>query len=238
MSGALHDWSLTQAAQQLRARQVSSVELTRACLARAKAVNPRLNCFLSVEADEALSAAHRADEELARGEPRGPLHGVPLAHKDMFYRAGKVCTGGSKIRRDFVPTINSTVAKRLEGAGAVWLGNLNMSGFAANPAGHNVHYGHCCNPWDPESITGGSSSGSGAAVAARACFGAMGSDTGGSVRLPAAICGVVGLKPTYGLISRYGAVPRAWSLDAIGPLARTAADAFHQHFYRRLEIDQ
>lgn len=224
MAGEIRDWSLAQAAQALRARQVSSVELTRACLARAEAINPQLNCFLSLEADDALAAARQVDNALARGESRSPLHGVPLAHKDMFYRAGKVTTGGSKIRREFVARDDSAIAKRLNAAGAVWLGTLNMSEFAANPAGHNVHYGHCRNPWDPDSITGGSSSGCAAAVAARACFGSVGSDTGGSVRLPAAICGVAGLKPTYGRISRHGALPRSWSLDTIGPLARTVED--------------
>jgi aspartyl-tRNA(Asn)/glutamyl-tRNA(Gln) amidotransferase subunit A len=142
----------------------------------------------------------------------------------MFYRAGKVTTGGSKIRRSFVAGFDSAIAKRLEAAGAVWLGNLNMSEFAANPAGHNFHHGHCRNPWDPQRITGGSSSGSASAVAARACFGSIGSDTGGSIRVPAAICGVSGLKPTYGRVSRHGALPRSWSLDAIGPLARTVED--------------
>jgi aspartyl-tRNA(Asn)/glutamyl-tRNA(Gln) amidotransferase subunit A len=217
-------WSLAQAAGALRTHRISSVELTRACLARAEAANPQLNCFLAIEADSALAAAQRADDALACGDACGLLHGVPLAHKDMFYRAGKVTTGGTKIRRDFVPHKDSTIAKRLDAAGAVWLGALNMSEFAANPAGHNVHYGHCRNPWDPESITGGSSSGSAAAVGARACFGSIGSDTGGSIRVPAAVCGVVGLKPTYGLVSRHGALPRSWSLDCVGPLARTVED--------------
>lgn len=224
MSGDLVRMPLARAAAALRAREVSSVELTRACLARAHAVNPRLNCFLAIEDADALAAARRADEALARGEDRGPLHGIPLAHKDMFYRAGKVTTGGAKVLRDVPARIDSTVAERLAAGGAVWLGNLNMSEFAANPAGHNFHYGHCRNPWHSACITGGSSSGSAAAVAARACFGSVGSDTGGSVRLPAALCGVVGLKPTYGRVSRYGAVPRSWSLDAIGPLARTVRD--------------
>jgi len=218
------DATLAAASEALRTRHVSSVELTRACLARAEAVNPTLNCFLAIEADEALAAAERADRAIAAGEWRGPLHGIPLAHKDMFYRAGRLCSGGSRIRRDFVPAYDSTLAKRLEAAGAVWLGRLNMSEFAANPAGHNFHYGHCRNPWNPDCITGGSSSGSGAAVAARACFGSLGSDTGGSVRLPAAICGVTGLKPTYGRVTRHGALPRVWSLDSVGPLARTAED--------------
>ncbi len=224
MSRDLYELSLAAAAAALQAKKVSSVELTRACIERAAVVNPTLNCFLGIEADEALASARRADEMRARGDTRGPLHGVPLAHKDMFYRKGKLCTGGSIIRRDFIAPNDSDLAKRLAAAGAIWFGRLNMSEFAASPVGNNVHFGACRNPWDPESITGGSSSGSGAAVAARATFGSIGSDTGGSVRLPAAICGVVGLKPTYGRVSRYGAVPRSWSLDTVGPLARTAAD--------------
>jgi aspartyl-tRNA(Asn)/glutamyl-tRNA(Gln) amidotransferase subunit A len=224
MTDKILEWSLAQASEALHTKRISSVELTQACIERAAAVNPPLNCFISLEADDALAAARQADIAIARGESRGPLHGIPLAHKDMFYRAGKIATGGSKIRRTFVAPVDSTIAKRLHAAGAVWLGNLNMSEFAANPAGHNIHYGHCRNPWDRDSITGGSSSGSAAAVAARACFGSIGSDTGGSVRVPAAACGVVGLKPTHGRVSRYGALPRSWSLDAIGPLARTAED--------------
>ena len=224
MSGDLCELTLAQASAALRAKQVSSVELTRACLQRAEAVNPKLNCFLAIDADDALDAAKRADALLARNEARGPLHGVPMAHKDMFYRQGKITTGGSKIRREFIASYDSTMAKHLDAAGTVWLGRLNMSEFAANPVGHNIHYGHCRNPWDPESMTGGSSSGSAAAVAARASFGSIGSDTGGSVRLPAAACGVVGLKPTYGLVSRYGALPRSWSLDTVGTLTRTVED--------------
>ena len=224
MSRELYELSLAAAAAALRAKKVSSAELTRACLQRAQAVNPRLNCFLAIEADAALASARRADAALARGESRGPLHGVPMAHKDMFYRAGKVTTGGSKIRRDFIAPSDSTLARQLEAAGTVWLGRLNMSEFAANPVGHNIHYGHCRNPWDTECITGGSSSGSAAAVAARASFGSIGSDTGGSVRLPAAACGVTGLKPTYGRVSRHGALPRSWSLDTVGPLTRSVED--------------
>ena len=224
MSRDLHELSLAAASAGLSAKQFSSVELTRACIERAEAVNPTLNCFLAIEAGDALAAARRADEMRARGETRGPLHGVPLAHKDLFYRKGKLCTGGSKIRSDFIAPDDSDLAKRLEAAGAIWFGRLHMSEFAASPVGDNIHYGACRNPWNPQCITGGSSSGSAASVAARATFGSIGSDTGGSVRIPAAACGVVGLKPTYGRVSRYGAVPRSWSLDTVGPLARTAAD--------------
>ncbi|OGA48979.1 MAG: hypothetical protein A3F74_25145 [Betaproteobacteria bacterium RIFCSPLOWO2_12_FULL_62_58] len=216
--------SLIEVAGAIRRKKVSSVEVTRACLDHAARVQPQLNCFISIEAEEALKAARKADQALKRGARLGPLHGVPLAHKDMYYRAGKVSTGGSNILRDYRPRVTATVVERLAAAGAIWLGGLNMSEFAANPTGHNDHWGHCRNPWNPAHMTGGSSSGSGSAVAARACYGALGSDTGGSVRLPAAACGVVGLKPTYGLISRYGIMPRSWSQDTVGPLTRTVHD--------------
>ncbi len=216
--------SLIEAATAIRRRRVSSVELTRACLEQAKRVQPRLNCFIVIEEEDALKAARKADQALKRSARVGPLHGVPLAHKDMYYRAGKVSTCGSKILKDYRPTVTATVVERLARAGAIWLGNLNMAEFAANPTGHNDHWGHCRNPWNPEHMTGGSSSGSGSAVGARACYGSLGSDTGGSVRLPAAACGVVGLKSTQGLVSRYGVMPRSWSQDTVGPLTRTVAD--------------
>ncbi len=221
---ALTQLSLIEAAAAIRRRKVSSLELTRACVEHARRVQPTLNCFIAIEEEEALAAARKADRALKRGARVGPLHGVPLAHKDMYYRAGRISTGGSKILRDYRPTITATVVRRLEAAGAIWLGTLNMAEFAANPTGHNDHWGHCRNPWNPDHITGGSSSGSGSAVGARACYGALGSDTGGSVRLPAAACGVVGLKSTTGLVSRYGILARSWSQDTVGPLTRTAAD--------------
>ncbi|MCW5605487.1 MAG: amidase [Burkholderiales bacterium] len=225
MSDDIVNLSLTEVAAAIRRGKLSSVEATRACLARAERVQPKLNCFISLEAEAALRAARKADRMLKkRGARLGPLHGVPLAHKDMYYRAGQISTGGSKILCDYRPTVTATVVERLERAGAIWLGSLNMAEFAANPTGHNDHWGHCRNPWNPLHMTGGSSSGSGSAVGARACFGSLGSDTGGSVRLPAAACGVIGLKPTYGLISRYGIMPRSWSQDTVGPLTRTAQD--------------
>lgn len=216
--------SLVEVAAAIRNGELTAVEATEACLARIGAEQPRLNAFIAVQAEEALAAARQADQELAAGTLRGPLHGVPLAHKDMFYRQGRIATCGSKIRRNYVPDRTATVLTRLDEAGALDLGRLNMSEFAAGPTGHNEHFGHCHNPWNPDHISGGSSSGSGAATAGRLVFGALGSDTGGSVRLPAAACGVVGLKPTYGRISRYGCMPRAWSMDTMGPLARTVAD--------------
>jgi aspartyl-tRNA(Asn)/glutamyl-tRNA(Gln) amidotransferase subunit A len=224
MISDLLNLSLCEVAHAIRNKRVSSLEVTRACIERAKAVQPVLNCFIAIEEDEALRAARAADRAAKRGAKLGPLHGVPLAHKDMFYRAGRVCTGGSKILRDYRPAVTATVVDRLAAAGAIWLGNLNMAEFAANPTGHNEHWGDCCNPWNTAHITGGSSSGSGAAVAARTCYGALGSDTGGSVRLPAAANGVVGLKPTYGRVSRHAILPRVWSLDTVGPLTRTVRD--------------
>ena len=216
--------SLTEAAAAIRDRRISSVALTEACLDRIDRVGPVVNAFISLERDQALQAAARADADLASGKLYGPLHGVPLAHKDMFYRTGRTATCGSRIRRNYIPDVTATVLSRLDRAGALDLGGLNMSEFAAGPTGHNEHFGHCRNPWHLDHISGGSSSGSGVATAARLIFGALGSDTGGSVRLPAAMCGLVGIKPTYGRISRFGCMPRAWSMDTMGPLARTVAD--------------
>jgi aspartyl-tRNA(Asn)/glutamyl-tRNA(Gln) amidotransferase subunit A len=216
--------SLSEIADAIAARRISSVEATQACLKRIKAWQPEVNAFIRLDEEEALSMAAARDAELSAGKSRGKLHGVPLAHKDLLYRKGKISTAGSKILRHVKAEQTSTLLERLDAAGAVDLGTLNMSEFAAGPTGHNVHYGPARNPYDPTRITGGSSSGSGAAVGARLVFGALGSDTGGSIRLPAAACNVVGLKATYGRISRHGAIARSWSLDYIGPLARTARD--------------
>jgi aspartyl-tRNA(Asn)/glutamyl-tRNA(Gln) amidotransferase subunit A len=216
--------TLEEQAAALASGAVSSVELTEAAIERAEAWQPRINAFIRIEAEQALTSARASDARRAAGGARGPLDGVPMAHKDMFDRTGELATGGSLILRDRRATEDSTIATRLEAAGAVWLGGLNMAEFAANPVGLNPHYGHCRNPWNPDYIAGGSSSGSGAAVAAGIVAAALGSDTGGSIRLPASICGVVGLKPTYGRVSLHGALPRAFSLDTVGPLATTAAD--------------
>lgn len=215
---------LCELADAIARREVTSVAATEACLARIRAHAEPLNCFLSVEAEAALAAAGRADAALAGGgEPR-PLHGVPLAHKDVFYRAGRVTTCGSRIRRDFVPAVTATVTTRLERAGAIALGTLNLAEFAMGPTGWNEHTGPARNPWNPDHVTGGSSSGCGAAVAARLAFGSLGTDTGGSIRAPAALCGVTGLKPTQGRVSRFGVLPLSHSLDCVGPLARSARD--------------
>lgn len=218
------DLSLTDAADALVRGDVSSVELTRAAIARAQTRGPKLNCVASLDAEGALREAEEADAQRRRGEHRGPLHGVPLAHKDLFYRRGKVVACGSKIRRDFVPAVNATVLDRLAAAGAVNLGALHMAEFAFSPTGYNEHYGHARNPWNVEHVPGGSSSGSGAAVAARIVFGSLGTDTGGSLRHPAAMCGLTGLKPTLTRVSRAGVMPLSHSLDCVGPVARTARD--------------
>jgi len=216
--------SLTEVAQAIARKRVSSREVTQSCLARIAQWQPRLNAFMAIEADEALAAADAADAALAKGHNRGALHGVPLAHKDMYYDAGKVVTCGSKIRRDWVATTTATSLQRLKDAGTIRLGSLQMVEFAYGPTGHNPHYGPVHNPWNVAHITGGSSSGSGSAVAARLTFAALGSDTGGSIRMPAHFCGVSGLKTTVGRISRAGAMPLSQSLDTVGPLARTALD--------------
>ena len=218
------DLTLTEAADALARGDVSSVELTRAAIARAKDLGAELNCVARLDEDDAMRAAGNADADLKKGKRRGPLHGVPLAHKDLFYLKGKVVACGSKIRRDFRPDTTATVLTRMEAAGAVNIGSLHMAEFAFSPTGYNEHYGHCRNPWNRAHVPGGSSSGSGAAVAGRMVFGSLGSDTGGSIRHPAAMCGITGLKPTVTRVSRAGIMPLSFSLDCVGPLARTARD--------------
>ena len=187
----LLDLDLCALAAKIRAGEVSSTEVVRQALQRARQVQPIVNCFITIDEDLAFEAARSADAAVARGEPLGPLHGVPLAHKDMFYRVGRVTTGGSRLLLDYRPAVTATVIERLHAAGAIWLGSLNMSEFAANPTGRNDSFGDCRNAWSREHISGGSSSGSGVAVALRTCFASLGSDTGGSIRLPASANGVV-----------------------------------------------
>jgi aspartyl-tRNA(Asn)/glutamyl-tRNA(Gln) amidotransferase subunit A len=216
--------TLRAAASAISQGRLHAEALVEACLDRIERSQPALNCFIRWQIEPALARARAADRAVKSGHPLGPLHGVPLAHKDMFYRAGEICTCGSKIRADFTPDHTATALSRLDAAGGVELGRLNMAEFAMGPTGHNDHFGRCRNPWNVDHITGGSSSGSGAAVAAGLVFGALGSDTGGSVRLPAAACGVVGIKPTLGRVSRYGAMPLSHSFDCIGVLARSVGD--------------
>jgi aspartyl-tRNA(Asn)/glutamyl-tRNA(Gln) amidotransferase subunit A len=216
--------TLTEVAKAIAEKKLSSYEVTRSCLHRIAQWQPHLNAFMAIESEPALKAAVEADESLAKGNVKGPLHGVPLAHKDMYYDAGHVSTCGSLIRRDFVATSTSTALQRLKDAGSIRLGTLQMAEFAYGPTGHNAHYGPVQNPWKHGHITGGSSSGSGSAVAARLTFAALGSDTGGSIRMPAHFCGVTGLKVTWGRVSRAGAMPLSQSLDTVGPLAQTSED--------------
>jgi len=217
--------SATELAAQIRSGGARCVQAMEAVVARAAEIQTRLNGFIRVEAERALAAAHAADRDAAAGHWRGPLHGVPMAHKDMYYRAGEISTCGSKILRERPAPHTACALARLDAAGAIQFATLNMSEFAFNPTGHNWHFGHCRNAWHPEYITGGSSSGSGTTVAARANFAALGSDTGGSIRLPASFCGTVGMMATYGRVSRAGAMPLSHSLDRVGPLTRTVEDA-------------
>jgi aspartyl-tRNA(Asn)/glutamyl-tRNA(Gln) amidotransferase subunit A len=216
--------TLAELAAAIRVKKLSSVDAGQALLARIKTWQPVLNAFVSVEAEAALAAAKEADAALARGEAVGALHGVPLAHKDMYQNAGMPSGCGSKIRAGWIAPATSTAVARLEAAGAFRLGALHMAEFAYGPTGHNAHLGPACNPWDVTRITGGSSSGSGAAVAARLVPAALGSDTGGSIRLPAHFCGISGIKPTTGRVSRANAMPLSFTLDTVGPLARTVED--------------
>ena len=218
--------TLTEAAAGIRDRDFSSEELTRALIARADSWQPAINAFVSIEREDAIAIARQADNALAlaRGLASGPLHGVPMAHKDMYYLAGRPVECGSKIRAGWMAPETSTAILRLREAGAFRLGRLHMAEFAYGPTGHNAHLGPARNPWNPKHITGGSSSGSGAAVAARLTPAALGSDTGGSIRGPAHFCGITGLKTSCGRVSRANAMPLSFTLDTVGPMARTAED--------------
>lgn len=217
-------WTLSQAAARLRDGTLTSEDLTGAALARAQEQQPVLNAFIEIRAAEALAQARECDREMKLGRWRGPLHGIPLAHKDCFEREGRTMTVGSRVLDPQAGTRTATVLSRLQAAGAVDLGPLNMNEMVAGPTGQNPHFGDCRNSGDPSRISGGSSSGSGTAVGAALVFGSLGSDTGGSIRLPASMNGLFGLKPTYGRVSRAGCFPRAFSLDCVGPLARSAED--------------
>ncbi len=218
--------SAAELARAIAAREVSPVEVVQAHLDRIARLDGKLRAFITVTGDAALAAAKAAEAAVMGGGSLGPLHGVPIALKDLVYTRGVPTTGGSRILAGWMPEADGTVAARLALAGAISLGKLNMHEFAYGPEGVNPHYGTPWNPWDAGAhrIPGGSSSGSGVAVAAGLCAGALGSDTGGSIRIPASLCGITGLKPTYGRVSRAGVLPLAWSLDHVGPMCRSAAD--------------
>ena len=209
----------------VNSKRVSPVELTRACLARIDALNASLNAFITVTAESALADARRAEEEVRHGRWLGPVHGIPVALKDLIDTAGVRTTSGSALFKDRIPAEDATVVQRLKRAGAIVLGKLNMQELAYGGTSVPSFYGRVSNPWDLERIAGGSSGGSAAAVAAGLCYAALGTDTGGSIREPAALCGIVGLKPTYGRVSNRGVMPLAWSLDHVGPMTRSVADA-------------
>ncbi len=215
---------LAEASRGVRDRSVSPVELTRACLKRIERYNARLNAFITITADRAMAEGRAAEEEIAHGHWRGPLHGIPIALKDNIDTAGLRTTAASAVFADRVPTKDADVVRRLKAAGAVFLGKLNMHEFAMGTTSAISHFGPVHNPWDLKRIAGGSSGGTGAAVAASLCFGAVGTDTGGSNRIPAACCGVVGLKPTFGVVSTRGVIPVSNSFDHVGPMGRTVTD--------------
>lgn len=214
--------TLAALARELRERRVSPVDVVGALLRRIEA--DETNAFITVTGERALKEARRAEREILAGEYRGPLHGVPVALKDLVLTRGVRTTMGSAFFEDYVPDHSATVALKLEEAGAVMVGKTNTHEFAYGPTGDLSHFGPTRNPHDPSRMTGGSSGGSGAAVATNLCYGAIGSDTGGSIRIPAALCGVVGMKPTFGRVSKHGVFPLAWTLDHVGPLTRTVED--------------
>ena len=216
--------TIAEAARLIASRALSPVELTRSCLARIDALDGRINSFLLTRPEAALAEAATAEQEIMRGFYRGPLHGIPIAHKDIIETAGIRTTAHSKLLRDFVPQHDATVVRRLAAAGAILLGKTATHEFAMGGPSFDLPWPPARNPWNTDHFTGGSSSGTGAAVAAGLVLGGSGSDTGGSIRLPAAYCGVTGLKPSYGRVSRHGVLPLAYSLDHVGPLAWTVED--------------
>jgi aspartyl-tRNA(Asn)/glutamyl-tRNA(Gln) amidotransferase subunit A len=227
--------TILESAAALRAGKVSSVELTRDSLRRIERDNSKLNAFITVISAPALERAAEMDAELAQGTDRGPLHGVPIAHKDLVCTKGTRTTGGSKIFADFIPDFDAEVVTRLDEAGAVLVGKTGLHELAYGITSNNPHYGAIRNPWNPDTISGGSSGGSGVAVAADLVSMATGTDTGGSIRIPSSFCGTVGLKPTYERISRRGVLPLSLTFDHVGPMTRTVRDAaiaFHAMAHR------
>ena len=222
---SLSKLTLSEASEFVRSKRISPVELTQGCLSRIEQINPKLNAYITVTADSALAQAREAEAEIQRGSWKGPLHGIPIALKDLVDTADVRTTAASGLFKDRVPTQDAEIVRRLKAAGAVLLGKLNMHEFAYGGSSVISYFGPVRNPWEPGHSTGGSSGGSAAAVAAELCYGAIGSDTGGSIRQPAAYCNIVGLKPTYGRVSTRGGIPFSWSLDHLGPMTRTVEDA-------------
>ena len=219
----LHHLTIAEAARLIESRSLSPVELTQTYLERIERLDANLGAYITVMADSALAQASRAESEIANGGYRGRMHGIPIAVKDIIYTRGVLTSAGSRVLADHVPDYDSTIVERLDDAGSVLLGKLNLSEFAVG--GTIDHpYGTPRNPWDTGKSAGGSSSGSAVAVAGGLCAGSLGSDTGGSIRGPSAFCGIVGLRPTYGRVTRYGVIPMSWSLDTVGPMTHTVED--------------
>lgn len=216
--------TIAEAAERIEKRELTPTDLVEACLSQIEATEPKLNAFITVMADAARTDATCATDEIARGSYRGSMHGIPIGLKDIFEVAGVKNTAACKIFADDVAEADSGVAERLREAGAIIIGKLNLHEIALGATGIDSHFGPARNPWDTERVTGGSSSGSGASVAGGECFGALGTDTGGSVRIPASLCGIVGMKATFGRVSRRGITPLSWSLDHAGPMTRTVED--------------
>ena len=217
--------TLKQASDLLRTKAVSPLELTQACLQRIEKYNPAFNAFITVTKEEALRSAREAEAEIQRGRWRGPLHGMPIALKDNIDTAGIRTTGASQLFENRIPDTDAEVARRLKNAGSVLLGKLNLHEFAYGGSSNVTYFGTMHNPWAPDRVTGGSSGGAGIAVASDFCYAALGTDTAGSVRMPSSHCGIVGLKPTYGLVSTRGVLVLSWSLDHVGPMCKTVEDA-------------
>ena len=217
--------TLKQVSDRVRRKDVSPVELTQACLARIDRYDREINAFITVTREQAMAAAREAEVEVGRGKWRGPLHGIPIALKDNIDTAGVLTTAASGVFKDRIPTADAEVVVRLKRAGAIVLGKLNLHEFALGGTSAVTYYGPVRNPWARDRVAGGSSGGSAAAIAADLCFGTLGTDTGGSIRIPASLCGIVGFKPTYGRVSTRGVVPMAWTLDHVGPMCKTVEDA-------------
>jgi len=216
---------LHQLAPLLQKKEISPVDLFNEAIERIQRLQPKLNSFITITEQEGRKAATEAESEIRKGQYRGPLHGIPISIKDLFATRGVRTTAGSKVLAKWIPDYDATAVARLHQAGMVLIGKTNLHEFAYGVTNDNPHYGSARNPWDPARVPGGSSGGSAAAVASSQCSASLGSDTGGSIRIPSAVCGVVGLKPTYGRVSRYGAIPLSWSLDHVGPLTKSVEDA-------------
>jgi len=217
-------WNISTLSQAIFKKEISPVEVIQAFLERIEAHDPKINAFITVLPKQALTSARRAEREILKGRYIGPLHGIPFAVKDLFFTKGVRTTCGSKILADFIPSYDASTVEKLYSAGAILLGKLNMHEFAFGPTTVNPHYGPVHNPWDRQRISGGSSGGSAAALASSFALLTLGTDTGGSIRIPSALCGVPGLKPTFGRISRFGVYPLCWSLDHPGPMAKSVKD--------------